>query len=162
MKSLLLIRHAKSSWDDLSIPDQERPLNERGKRDAPLMAERLLNRKVKIDAFISSPAKRARKTAEAFAKTFGQGKKDILVKEVLYGAGEIEFEEIIASLPDDYKIVAIFSHNPGITDFANTLTSNRTDNIPTAGIFAVQAEVDHLETRNAFLEQQIKILRGAQ
>src|SRR2546423_7766695 len=143
MKSLLLIRHAKSSWDDLSIPDTERPLNERGKKDAPDMAERLLKRKVNPDAFISSPAKRARKTAEAFAKTYGEGKKAVLLKEQLYGAGDSEFADLISSLPEEYSTVAIFSHNPGITEFANTLTSTRVDNIPTAGIFAVQAEIDN-------------------
>src|SRR5688572_33492950 len=66
MKQLLLVRHAKSSWDDFSIKDFNRPLNGRGKKDAPVMAKRLRDKDIKIDAFISSPAKRARKTAESF------------------------------------------------------------------------------------------------
>ena len=73
MKTLLLIRHAKSSWDDPGLSDYERPLNDRGKKDAPMMAERLYERGIKIDAFISSPARRARKTAEQFVKQY---KKD--------------------------------------------------------------------------------------
>ena len=62
MKTLYIIRHAKSSWGDFSLPDFERPLNERGKKDAPEMAKRLLDKKINIDAFVSSPAKRAKST----------------------------------------------------------------------------------------------------
>lgn len=126
----------------MSMDDRDRPLNDRGKRDAPMMAERLLDRKLEIDAFISSPAKRARKTAEIFAKTFDQGKKDIEIIEELYEAGQHDFSSVIANLPDKYKIVTIFSHNPGITEFANSLTSTRVDNIPTSGMFAVKAETN--------------------
>jgi len=143
MKTILLIRHAKSSWDDLSLSDMERPLNNRGKKDAPEMADRLLmDKKVEIDAFVSSPARRARKTAEIFSKAFGQGKKDVFIKEELYEAAEDQFAKVIASLDDKDNVVAIFSHNPGITDYANTLTATRIDNIPTSGIFAVKAETD--------------------
>ena len=142
MKSILLIRHAKSSWDDLSLSDIDRPLNNRGKKDAPEMAERLLQKKIKVDAFISSPAKRARKTAEIFSKAFGQGKKEVEINDDLYEAGESQIAGVIASIPNEHDVVAIFSHNPGITDFANTLTTTRVDNIPTTGVFAVQADTD--------------------
>ena len=74
MKCLLLVRHAKSSWDDFSIKDFDRPLNDRGKKDAPMMAKRLIKKEINIDAFISSPAKRARKTAEAFLKEYDEKK----------------------------------------------------------------------------------------
>ena len=70
MKTLLLIRHAKSSWDNATLSDFERPLNERGKYDAPLMAKKLKDKKIEIDAFVSSPAKRAKKTAEIFMHEF--------------------------------------------------------------------------------------------
>ena len=66
MRQLLLIRHAKSDWGDFSLPDFDRPLNERGKRDAPVMAQRLLDKKITIDAFVSSPAKRAKKNSQSF------------------------------------------------------------------------------------------------
>ena len=124
------------------MDDLDRPLNDRGKRDAPIMAERLLDRKLEIDAFISSPAKRARKTAEIFSKTFGQGKKQVEIKEELYEASENDFASVIENLPDDLNVVAIFSHNPGITEFANRLTAARVVNIPTSGIFAVKAETN--------------------
>jgi len=140
MKTILLVRHAKSSWDDFSIADIDRPLNNRGKKDAPEMADRLLEKKIDIDSFVSSPAKRARKTAEIFSKTYGHKKKEVVVKEELYEAGADQFSEVIASLSNEDNTVAIFSHNPGITEFANTLTTTRIDNIPTTGVFAVQAD----------------------
>ena len=139
MKTLLLIRHAKSSWDDASISDFDRPLNERGKKDAPVMAHRLIDNKVKIDVFISSPAKRAGRTARIFAEEYKIKKDDIIYKTELYGAGEKEFFDVIEKISDKVESVAIFSHNPGITDFANLLTETKIDNIPTCGIFAVKS-----------------------
>lgn len=140
MKTLLLIRHAKSDWSTPSLGDADRPLNERGKRDAPDMAQRLLNKKISIDAFISSPAKRAKKTASIFAKTYDRDKDEIIFKEELYLATVDLFFDIVKQTPDDYKSIAVFSHNPGITDFANHLTDTRIDNIPTCGIFAVSID----------------------
>ncbi len=140
MKTLLLIRHAKSSWDDPGLSDFERPLNERGKKDAPAMAERLHERGIRVDAFITSPARRARKTAEHFTKRYKKDKGDMILKTELYMAGDEAFNEVISRLDDDYDCVAVFSHNPGITEFANSLTDMRTDNIPTCGIFAVSIE----------------------
>ena len=140
MKILLLIRHAKSSWDDASISDFDRPLNGRGKRDAPVMAHRLLEKKIKIDAFISSPAKRARKTATIFSNEYKGGKDRVILKSELYLAGEEAFYGVISKMDNKYESIAIFSHNPGLTDFANQLTDTRTDNIPTSGIFAVKAD----------------------
>jgi phosphohistidine phosphatase len=143
MKTLLLIRHAKSSWDDASVSDFDRPLNERGKGDAPVMAHRLLDKKIKIDAFISSPAKRAKKTATIFAKEFKSDKDDIIFRSELYGAAEEVFYDVIQNTDDKFKNIAIFSHNPGLTDFANQLTDTRIDNIPTSGIFALKIDTKH-------------------
>lgn len=140
MKTLLLVRHAKSDWNDASLSDFERPLNERGRNDAPMMAHRLLDRKVKIDSFISSPAKRARKTACIFAKEYDCGKEDVTFINDLYGAGPDVFYDVIEKLQDKFDNIAIFSHNPGLTDFANLLTDVRTDNIPTCGVFAVSVD----------------------
>jgi phosphohistidine phosphatase len=140
VKTLLLIRHAKSSWEDAGISDFERPLNERGKKDAPAMAERLYERGIKIDAFVTSPARRARKTAEQFAKRYKKEKDELLLKTELYMAGDDAFNSVVEKLDDDIDCVAVFSHNPGITDFANHLTDARIDNIPTSGIFAVSIE----------------------
>jgi len=139
-KTLLLVRHAKSDWGDPSLSDMDRPLNDRGKTDAPVMAHRLLDKKIGIDAFISSPAKRARRTASIFAREYKQDKGDIVLKSELYGAGEEVFYEVISKAKDKWKSIAVFSHNPGLTDFANLLTDVKTDNIPTCGIFAVKAD----------------------
>ena len=143
VKQLLLIRHAKSDWSTPSLSDFDRPLNERGKHDAPMMAKRLLDKKISIDAFVSSPAKRAKKTAGEFAKKYEHDRDSILFIEELYAAPEEIFYEVIAGLDDRFNTVAIFSHNPGITDFANGLTDARIDNIPTCGIFAIRLHADH-------------------
>jgi phosphohistidine phosphatase len=142
MKTLILVRHAKSSWDDAGMDDFDRPLNERGKKDAPEMAKRLLDKKVKIDLFISSPAKRALKTAKLFAEEFKEDKESIQLVESLYHASVTAFLETVSSLKDAGNSAIIFSHNPGITEFANTLTNVRIDDMPTCSIFAVQADAD--------------------
>lgn len=138
MKHLLLVRHAKSSWDDPSQSDFDRPLNERGKQDAPQMARRLLAKSIAIDAFLSSPAKRARKTAALFAAEYNQDKENILLIPELYHASPANFFQVIARAPDTANTIAVFSHNPGITEFVNLLTEVRIDDMPTCAIFGVQ------------------------
>ncbi len=142
MKSILLVRHAKSSWTDVSLNDFDRPLNDRGKRDAPVMARRLIDKKIRIDKFVSSHAKRTRKTAILFAKEFGIDESKIIYKTELYGAPAEVFNEVIETLEDATDHVAIFSHNPGITDFANSLTGTRADDMPTCSIFAIRSDAN--------------------
>ncbi len=141
MKKLLIVRHAKSSWDDISQKDFDRPLNDRGHRDAPKMAKRLLKDDVAIDALITSTALRALTTAEYFAEAFDIKKKNIIQEPSLYLAEPKVFFEIISKIDDDHKTVAIFSHNPGITEFANQLSNTRVDDMPTCAIFAVKADI---------------------
>lgn len=144
MKILYVIRHAKSSWENFTVPDRERPLNDRGKKDAPEMANRLIERKIKIDAFVSSPAKRAKKTAKLFSKELGEKEEKIILVEDLYEASAETFFQVVADLDDKYHSVALFSHNPGITDFVNQLCQHvKIDNMPTAAVFAVEAETKH-------------------
>lgn len=142
MKTLLLVRHAKSSWEAPGLSDFDRPLNERGKKDAPEMAKRLKEKGVEIDLFVSSPAKRARKTAKHFAAEFGVKKEDIQLVDELYMATQEAFQKTIIELNDKNTVAAIFSHNPGITEFANSLTNVRIDDMPTCSVFAVQADTD--------------------
>ena len=138
-KTLLLIRHAKSSWDISSLNDFERPLNERGKKDAPAMAKRLIHKKINVDAFVSSPAKRAKKTAELFCHEFGKKDDEIIFITKLYHASPDIFFEVIAELDNSFNTVAIFSHNIGITEFVNLLVNDlKIDNMPTCSIFAVR------------------------
>lgn len=142
MKSLILVRHAKSSWD-FDVEDVDRPLNHRGLADAPAMAERLVKKEIKIDAFISSPAKRATGTAAFFAEAYGQKFQDIITIPELYEATAIVFQKVVENLQDEYENVALFSHNPGITDFVNILTSVKTDDMPTCSVFAVKANAEN-------------------
>jgi len=142
MKHIFLIRHAKSSWDDSSLSDFERPLNERGKTDAPVMAKKLGTKKIKIDVLVSSPAKRAKQTAKYFTKEFGLKKKKIVFEPKLYEAGEENFYEVVENLKNKWDSVAIVSHNPGITSFADSLTDTDIDDMPTCSIFAVKIDTD--------------------
>jgi len=140
MKTVLLVRHAKSDWGNSGLDDIDRPLNERGKNDAPVMARRLLDKKIKIGLYVTSPAKRAARTAKLFAEEFGAKKKDILFSKELYLPAPSVFYEVIAGIKNAYDNIALFSHNNGITDFANQLTDTRIDNIPTCGVFAIKAD----------------------
>lgn len=140
MKQLILVRHAKSDWGDPALDDFDRPLNERGKKDAPEMARRLGKQKIKPDLLVSSPAKRAARTAKAFAEELGIDKKEILFKPELYLAPPSVFFNVVESLSNKHDTVLLFSHNEGITDFANQLGVARIDNIPTCGVFAVKSD----------------------
>jgi phosphohistidine phosphatase len=150
VKQLLIIRHAKSSWAQLGQADFDRPLNERGRHDAPEMAQRLLQRGVHIQLCVSSTANRAITTAGYFAAAQQLPDAQLLRVPELYHAAPAVFYRVISQIPEAYNTVAIFSHNPGITSFVNQLTDARIDNMPTCGIFAVQADIQQwLEFRDA-------------
>jgi phosphohistidine phosphatase len=138
MKTLFLVRHAKSSWKDSSIDDTDRPLNKRGKRDAPFMGELLKEKVVNPDLVISSPAKRASKTAQIIAEQIGYSKKDIIYAEEIYEASSRELVDFIKKIDDKYNSVMLFGHNPGFTMLNNFLSKQYIDNIPTCGIVALE------------------------
>ncbi len=145
MKQLLLVRHAKSSWDDAAANDIDRPLNDRGKKDASEMAERLLDKKVKIDGFYTSPAKRALATCKLFVKTYDKKEKKIIEVEELYEPQVQNFFNVVKKADNDFDTIALFSHNPGITAFANKLTNVQVDDMPTCSIFAIKADIKKWE-----------------
>lgn len=156
MKSIILIRHAKSSWAAEYQTDFERGLNERGLKDAPVMAERLQKRNLSIDGWVSSPANRALSTARIFVRHFEVDPNQILLVPSLYHASSIDFSTSIESLDNHLKSVVLFSHNPGITEFANLLVpSVKLDNMPTCSMFAATADVadwvDFLSNKRKFL-----------
>jgi phosphohistidine phosphatase len=122
------------------MDDFDRPLNERGKKNAPEMAVRLHDRGIRLDMLVSSPAKRAKQTAKAFQKILQIEKLEMV--EELYLPVPSAFVKVIAELPDKVNSVALFSHNPGITEFANLLSTTRIDNMPTASVFAVNADIE--------------------
>lgn len=142
MKSLLLIRHAKSSWD-IDADDFDRSLNHRGHKDAPEMANRLIHKKITIDLFISSPAKRAITTAGYFANAYNVEENQIVQVPTLYEPTIEAFVKTITNLEDAIHTAAIFSHNPTITAFANSLTHAKIDDMPTCAIFAIKADIEH-------------------
>ena len=133
MKTLFLIRHAKSSWDDTALPDKDRPLNDRGRRDAPKMGERLAKRDVKPDLILSSPAMRALKTAEIIAKKLDYKRKDIVVDDRLYAVGADDLLDVIHKLGDKLERVMLFGHNPELTELAHRLSSKIT-HMPTCAV----------------------------
>ncbi|MFY7965108.1 MAG: SixA phosphatase family protein, partial [Chitinophagaceae bacterium] len=138
MKQLFIIRHAKSSWDIGVLNDFDRTLNNRGHRDAPIMANKLLDRNINIDLFVSSTAKRAFTTATYFAEAYKKTENDILKVSELYHAMPNIFFKTISDFNDNYNSAAVFSHNPGITDFVNELTKTQIDDMPTCSIFAIK------------------------
>jgi len=141
MKTLYLIRHAKSSWDSPALHDFERPLNNRGERDAPNMAKRLKEKNVLPDMMLSSPANRALTTCKVFANVLGFSSSKIITHQALYHASEESILEIIKTTPSFVKTLLVFGHNPGFTDFANELTNERIVNIPTTGVVACSVSI---------------------
>jgi phosphohistidine phosphatase len=142
MKTLYLVRHAKSSWDDPSLDDFNRPLNERGKKDAPRMGKRLKEREVTADLMISSPAKRALRTCKEVARVLDYPQEKIRTDKILYHADEDAFLSVLKSIKDPNEVVMVFGHNPGLTEFANSLFNETIMNIPTAGVVAGKLNID--------------------
>jgi phosphohistidine phosphatase len=143
MKSILLVRHAKSSWENAAMKDFDRVLNDRGNKDAPMMAKRLQDKKFDIDLFVSSPATRAYTTAKYFHEIFNSKKELLVTVPELYHASVADFYQTIHSLDNRFDTVAIFSHNPGITEMVNSLGVAKVDNMPTCAVFAVRADINN-------------------
>jgi phosphohistidine phosphatase len=138
MKRLYLVRHAKSSWKDLSLPDFDRPLNKRGKRDAPLMGEKLKKLDVLPDLLIASPAKRAKKTAKTIAAKIGYKSNKIIFDESIYHLGITGIVRILSKLDSEIESVMLVGHNPDLTILAEQFSGNIVDNVPTCGIFCLE------------------------
>jgi phosphohistidine phosphatase len=141
MKTLILIRHAKSSWKHLDLPDLLRPLNKRGLRDAPRMGERLARQEIEPDAIITSPATRALMTAETIALEIGYPQEKVRVDERLYEASTFDLIEVIQELDEHVDRVMLFGHNPGLTELANDLGYD-IDNVPTCGVVTMEFDID--------------------
>ena len=142
-KVLYISRHAKSSWDDASLADFDRPLNKRGKKDAPMMGELLESLGVLPELIIASPAKRAIRTARILADKILYPASEIVLNEDIYEASTSDLLDIIENFDDSLKSVMIVGHNPSFTHLANYLTETYFDNVPTCGIVAVGFELSH-------------------
>lgn len=142
MKTLYLLRHAKSSWAEPELGDQQRPLNGRGAADAPMMGERLRLRGESLDAVVSSPALRAQTTAELFARACGYAAGDIAIDPDLYFLGSGSIEGVILAQSDELQAVMLVFHNPDITEFANSIDyAFRIDNVPTCGLLRLSCDI---------------------
>ena len=138
MKTLLLMRHGKSSWKDESLDDYDRPLNKRGKKDAPRMGELLKEQNLLPDYIVASSARRARKTAECVA--FGSGfRGETRITSELYMAGTPKFLEIIAQTPEFCQTLLLIAHNPGLEELLEQLTSQYRA-LPTAAVANLRLE----------------------
>lgn len=155
MKSIYLSRHAKSSWGDLALKDIDRPLNTRGKRDAPLMSAQLKRKIGSIDLCVCSPSKRTRSTAKHFKRVFDFAEYEV-ADRIYHGSIE-DMLSVINGLNDDYSSAILFGHNPTFTYLYNLFSQDPIDNLPTSGLFGLKStakswgDIDTTNTEVEFL-----------
>ena len=149
MKTLTLLRHAKSSWNNPGLGDHERPLNPRGERDAPEMARRINEAGIRPSLIVSSPATRAWNTAKFLASEISYPNEFLQRDNKLYGASLDTLIRYLASQDSGFNSILMVGHNPGLTDFANYLVPDVTNNLPTAGVLSVQIDSDDWDLRDA-------------
>lgn len=142
MKKIYLIRHAKSSWSEEGMSDFDRPLNKRGKKDLPFMANRLKEFGIKPDLILSSTAKRAQKSARGIAETIGYSVDKISYDESLYDSSYTTYRYLLDSLDDKLDSLFIVAHNPTLTEVGERLSGAILTNIPTCSIVCMEFDVE--------------------
>lgn len=146
MKRLTLVRHAKSSWADSELTDFDRPLNDRGNRDAPKMAKRLRKRSMEPDVLLSSSALRARTTATILADGMDIPSDRVIMVPQLYLANVPELLTVLKSQSPTHQHAMLVAHNPGLTELGNYLGESLSiDNIPTCGVLCLDFAIDKWE-----------------
>jgi len=155
MKTLTLVRHAKSSWNDTTLSDRKRPLNKRGKHDAPIMGRRILDHGIRPSLILSSPATRAWTTARTIAAELSYPLEFLQQEDSLYLASLDDFLDVLVAQDKGFNSIMLVGHNPGMTDFANFLTPGLTNNLPTAGVVSVEIDQDHW---NIFEQPKTRLL----
>ena len=140
---LVLVRHAKSSWDQEGLADFDRPLNHRGEKNAPEMGKRLAESGFTVDKIISSPATRAMTTAKQIAEQVDYEPNQIVENPDIYEAGLKKLINVVTSLNSEDKSVMLVGHNPGFTYLCNYLCDARIDNMPTCSIAKIRFEKEH-------------------
>ena len=141
-KRVTLLRHAKSSHDDFSLRDHDRPLSKRGERDAPEMGRRLADSGSRPSLIVTSTAVRARQTARAVARAIGYPQEFLQSERRLYLADPDTILDVIAEQDDTFNDIVVCGHNPGMTELACQLSGTYIDNVPTCGIVIVDADTD--------------------
>jgi len=145
MQTLMLLRHAKSSWDDSSLPDAERPLNERGMRDAPRVGNWMYQQKLKRpDALVCSPAVRTRQTMKLVVQAAGI-QCPARLDERIYQASVADLLDVIKDAPETCDCLMLIGHNPGIAELLDHLT-NEHHSMPTAALAII--EIDAMTWRD--------------
>ncbi len=137
MKTLIFSRHAKSSWSDISLSDIERPLNQRGRRDAPVMARKVQEKISHIEFCVMSPSQRTRETAAYYQEVFDFDQVEVVQR--LYHASIDDVLDTISMLDDQYNSAILFGHNPTFTFLYDHFAHDDLDNLPTSGVFFVQS-----------------------
>ena len=140
MKKLIIVRHSKSSWKDLSLTDFHRPLNNRGKSDGPIMSRYLSSKINRIDFLHSSSSVRTFETSKFFISKIEF--KNIKYDDNLYHGSAHSIISFIKNYPDHYNTVMIIAHNPGLTNLINMITHINIDNFPTTGIANIDFDCD--------------------
>ena len=143
MRLLTLVRHAKSSWAETGLSDFDRPLNDRGRRDAPRMAALLHERLPKPDRIVSSPALRAISTARIFAAAFGIAEDEIVSDARIYEATPDTLLRVVNEFDDGDRHVLMFGHNPGFSELAHRLASCSFDQMPTCAVAHLALSIEH-------------------
>lgn len=145
MKTLYIVRHAKSSWDDPQLRDVDRPLIEKGIKKTGRVSDFLMPKGLKVDLIISSPAVRARETAKLYAPTFAYDPDKIIIDPKIYEHSANSLMEILFELDNTIRSVMLVGHNPGFTDFANRFLDSTIDWLPTSGIVCINFQTDKWE-----------------
>jgi len=141
MKTLLILRHAKSDWDEPGVADHDRTLSGRGKRDAPRAGQHLRTAQMVPDLILCSSAKRARRTAKMVAEASGY-EGEVALKDELYLAGAETYIEVLQKVPDACKSVMVVGHNPGLEELLVALTGEA-EHLPTAALARVALPIAH-------------------
>lgn len=142
MKTLTIVRHAKSSWNHPGLTDRERPLNKRGERDAPIMGVRIAEADIRPSLIVSSPAVRAWTTASIVANALNYPQEFLQREKDLYLASLNDILDVVVAQDNGFNNLMLFGHNPGMTQFANYLSPGLTNNLPTAGVVSVNIDQD--------------------
>lgn len=142
MKTLIIVRHAKSSWD-YDVNDKDRPLKERGINDAYLVANEVKKFGSEVEAVYSSPANRALHTCLIFLRTMGVSLEKLALSEAMYDFSGESVMHLVRALPNNLQTVMIFGHNYALTSVANILGSKIIDNVTTSGTVVIKFDIEN-------------------
>ena len=157
MKKLIIIRHCKSSWSDLSLNDFDRPLNNRGVQDGNLMSKELSKKIDNVDLLISSSSKRTRLTADFFIELIKINKISFI--DDLYHSSSENIINKLKKISNTHESIMVIGHNPGLTNLVNKLTSINLYNLPTCGVAIVNLNIKNWDLINNFSKYDLEWMK---